>query len=79
MPVLFSVAPTWRVPRAITAQAQTLGAYREAAQEGAGPQEAQFTGNQTSSEVQKSFQHSGEDSCTVHLLYLKSSSYLEPL
>lgn len=65
MPVLFSVAPAWRVPRAITAQVQTLGAYQEAAQEGEGSQEAQVTGNKASSEIPEGFQRFGEDSSPV--------------
>lgn len=61
MPVLFSVAPAWRVPCAITAQVQALRAYQETAQEGDVPQEAQLTGNQAASEVQEGFKRSGQD------------------
>lgn len=61
VPVLFSVAPAWRVPRPIKAQVQALGAHQEAAQEGAGPQKAQVTRNQAASEVQEGFQCSGKD------------------
>lgn len=67
VPVLFPVASARRVPRPIKAQVQTLSADQEAAEEGTDPQEAQLTGNQAASEIQKGFYHSGE--VFMHSIY----------